>query len=407
MIEKLIFNLFAFTLFILIFLKLIRKNDTNYVYLLILQFIGIAINFIELLFSKNFTIIIKCIMYILSVILPIFIIWFEYKKKTSFSEILNMFVAYIHIKIGKEEEAKKYLKRITEKNKENYKACKMLAQIYEKQEKYEQALEEYEKIYETDKTNYKFQIKIGELYGHIGRTKEAVETFNEILKKRPDCYEASIILGDIYYNNQAYKEATQVYIAALKYKPADYELYYNLGMSYTMLNDFRRAKENYEKAAQINSALYHARYSIGQLSLIYGELEEAEKYFMQCMDTEELEAGSYYYLARIAMIKGEIEKAKNYANIAIEEEPKIFKNIIEENIFAPIIDTLNKPSKEENNKKDKKKKLTQKETRIDKYLHNTCNLVDKLNNNDIEMIENIKKARDEQTLNNERQSRDI
>ena len=47
MLEKIIFNLFAFTLFILIFIKFIRKNDTSYVYLLITQFVGIAINFIE------------------------------------------------------------------------------------------------------------------------------------------------------------------------------------------------------------------------------------------------------------------------------------------------------------------------------------------------------------------------
>ena len=54
MIEKIIFNLFAFTLFILIFIKFIRKNDTSYVYLLITQFVGIAINFIELSLGKSF-----------------------------------------------------------------------------------------------------------------------------------------------------------------------------------------------------------------------------------------------------------------------------------------------------------------------------------------------------------------
>ena len=54
MFEKIIFNLFAFTLFILMFIKFIRKNDTSYVYLLALQFVGIAINFVELSFGKSF-----------------------------------------------------------------------------------------------------------------------------------------------------------------------------------------------------------------------------------------------------------------------------------------------------------------------------------------------------------------
>ncbi len=43
-IEKIIFNLLAFTLFIIIFFKMIKRNDTTYLDILILQFIGIAIN---------------------------------------------------------------------------------------------------------------------------------------------------------------------------------------------------------------------------------------------------------------------------------------------------------------------------------------------------------------------------
>ena len=35
--EKIIFNVIAFFLFILIFVKLIRKNDTNYIAILVLQ----------------------------------------------------------------------------------------------------------------------------------------------------------------------------------------------------------------------------------------------------------------------------------------------------------------------------------------------------------------------------------
>ena len=46
MIEKIIFNLLAFTIFIIVFGRFIKKNDTSYVYILVLEFIGIVINFI-------------------------------------------------------------------------------------------------------------------------------------------------------------------------------------------------------------------------------------------------------------------------------------------------------------------------------------------------------------------------
>ena len=394
MFEKIIFNLFAFSLFILIFLKLIRKNDTSYVYLLVLQFIGIAINFIELSLGKSFGLIIKLIMYILSVFIPIFFIWLEYAKKIEFAEVFYLMVAKISILIGKEEISKKYLLQLISKYPNSYKGHKMLAELYEENEKYELALEEYEKVYEFNQKDQDIYIKIGKLYGNVGRENEAIEIFSDLLKKRPDYYEASMILADILNSKQEYKEAVQVYMAALKYRPADYDLYYNLGMTYTMINDFAKAKECYEKAAQINSTLYHARYSLGQLNLLYGDLEEAEKYFMECIDAEEVEAGAYYYLARIAVIKGETDKAKNYANIAIEENPTIYEKMAEENIFMPIIDEVNKPKiNVEGKKKNKKKLLSKKEILIDMHLDNTCKLVGKLNNNDIEMIENVKRTK--------------
>ena len=52
-IEKIFFNLIAIALFTIIFLKLIRKNDTSYIFILILEFVGIAINFTELFFSTT------------------------------------------------------------------------------------------------------------------------------------------------------------------------------------------------------------------------------------------------------------------------------------------------------------------------------------------------------------------
>ena len=252
MLEKIIFNLFAFTLFILIFIKFIRKNDTSYVYLLITQFVGIAINFIELSFGKSFGAIVKLIMYLLSVILPIFFIWLEYKKKIDFAEVFYVLVAKVTILIGKEEVAKKYLLQLVEKYPNSIKGHKYLAEIYEKAEKYELALEEYEKTYELNQDDKEIYLKIGKLCGSIGREKEAIEILGELIRNKPDYYEASMILADILNSKKEFKEAVQVYMNALKYRPADYDLYYNLGMTYTLLNDFAKAKECYEKAAQIN-----------------------------------------------------------------------------------------------------------------------------------------------------------
>ena len=144
MFEKIIFNLFAFLLFIIIFLELIRKNDTSYVYLLVLQFVGIAINFIELCFGKSFGLIAKIVMYTLSIFIPAFFIWLEYAKKIAFPELFYLTISKITMLLGKEETSKKYLLQLIDKYPYSYKGHKMLAALYEKTQKYELALEEYE-----------------------------------------------------------------------------------------------------------------------------------------------------------------------------------------------------------------------------------------------------------------------
>ena len=394
MFEKIVFNVLAFTLFIMMFLKFIKRNETSYVYLLILQFVGIAIEFVELITYKNLNLVLKLLMYVFSVIIPIFVFWLEFTKKIDFAEIFYLASAKFNILVGRDEVAKKYLSQLTEKYPASIKGHKMLAEVYEKQKKYELALEEYERALENMPEDKAMELKISELYGYTGREDEAIGRLMNLLKQQPDYYEASIVLADILNNKKEYKEAAQIYINAIRYKPYDYELYYNLGMTFTMLNDFAKAKEYYEKAGQINSNLYHARYSLGQINLLYGDLDEAENCFMKCIDTEEIEAGAYYYLARISMIKGKTAEAKNYANIAIEENPKIFDKMSEENIFAPIMDEVNKPKiKQEEKRRGKRKTLTKKEKTIDQHLDDTCKVVGKLNNNDIEMMENVKKSK--------------
>ena len=49
MIEQLIFTIFAFGLFVYIFFKMIQKNDTNYIGILALEAIGIALNLIAVI----------------------------------------------------------------------------------------------------------------------------------------------------------------------------------------------------------------------------------------------------------------------------------------------------------------------------------------------------------------------
>lgn len=398
MFAKLVFNVLAFTFFILMFLNLVRKNDSNYIYLLVLQFIGISVSFLELMLNITFGVIIKILICILSIIIPLIILLIEYKKNINITEILNLFKAEVLIKFKKYETAEKCLLNTIQKYPQSKEAHKKLAEIYEEQDKIEEAIREYEFSIESD-YDEKIYLKIGSLYEKNGRNEQAKIIFENIVKESPDNYEASMALGNVLYNTDEFKYALQVYSRILNYYPEKYEIYYALGMTYTMLNDFKKAKENYQRAAEINSILYHAKYALGQLNLMYEDYDEAIKYFEECIDSEEVDAKAYYYLARIAILRGEQDKAVSYANMAIEINHRIYHKIVKDNIFITIIDKINKPDKGDSEPQVKKKKKTNsdiKELISEEHLEKMTKISGKLKNDDIHMIENIK-ARNEDT----------
>ena len=381
MLEKIIFNVLALALFTITFLKLIRKNDTSYIYVLALEFVGLAINFIELFFSIKLSIILKIIIYIFSIIIPGIMLWIEKVKKIDFPELFNVTIAQILSAFGKQEQAKKMIMDFLNKNPNSYIAHKWLAEFYEKEGNYDAAISEYMRVTDIKRNDFVSTYKLCEVLNKNKQNQEAINLLEEILKQKPEYEKASNLLGEIFFEEEMYKEAISVYMSALRYNPGSYDLYYSLGMAYTMINDFQRAKEFYSKAAEINTLAYNAKLNLGQIALIYGDLDEAEQWFIQAGKQEDLEAGSYYYLSQIALLKGDEDKAKNYMNVAVQLDPKVYKQAQRDPVFTPIKEKLNPP--EENKENEKNKTLSKKEKSVNRHLMKTCILVKNLSKEDI------------------------
>lgn len=394
MFEKIIFNVLAFALFTITFFKLIKKNDTSYIYVLGLEFVGIVLNFIELLIGTPLHWILKVLIYTFSIVIPAVILWIEKAKKIDFPELFNITRTKILQRMGKDEEAKSIITSYLNKNPNSYIAHKVLAEIYEKEENYEASISEYMKVVDLNANDFYSTYKLSVVLNKNKQNDEAISVLQEVVKRKPEYDKATNLLGEILFEEERYKEAASVYMAALRYHPGNYDLYYSLGMTYTMMNDFKRAKEFYEKAAQINSLAYNAKLNLGQIALIYGDLDAAEKYFMQSAKQEDLEAGSYYYLSQIAILKGDNDKAKNYMNVAVQLDAKTYKQAQKDPVFLPIRDEIQKPEEKEgieteaeteNKNTSKNHTLTKKEKKVNKHLMKTCILVKNLSDEDIQM----------------------
>ena len=386
--EQVIFTVIAFALFVVMFFKMIQKNDTTYIPILVIETIGIAMKFIEILFNFHMHIIFNALSYIFSILLPVVIIIVE-KQNFNLMEFINVAMAKCYFSFKNNKKAKKLLIDLVTKYPDSYYGHKILAEIYEQEGGMRKAIDEYVQAIEINKKDYDSYYKVSDLLNQLDKPNEAAEMLTNLLSKRPDYVQASELLGEILINQENYKEAVNVYMEALKYSPTSYELNYSLGIAYTMLNDFQNAKTCYEKAAELNSLLYNTKYSLAEIALIYKELDEAERYFMQALEDEELEADAYYELAKISLIKGEKERAINYANIAIESDTaKIVKKIKNDQVFIPIIAKVSIPFNIPEEQEDKKTTLKTKEVRAKKHLEEMFEITRKLSYNDIRLLRN-------------------
>ena len=146
MIERIIFTLVSFLLFAYIFLfKMMKKNDTTYLVLLLFQAIGILMNLIRVLFDALTGTASVVIMYLFSIISPIIVFYLECKN-INCSEWLQIALARMYILFSNERKAKEVLINIISKYDKSYTAHKLLAEIYEKEGGMRKAIDEYVKV---------------------------------------------------------------------------------------------------------------------------------------------------------------------------------------------------------------------------------------------------------------------
>ena len=313
LIEQLIFAGIALALFIMVFMKMLKSNDTSYVSILVISVIGLLIDLIEVIVTNGLSLIFKIIKYILAIAIPMIVIIIE-KRNLKFLEVKNILKSKILLWLGNTKGAKDSLISITNKYPQSYMAHKMLAEVYELEGGMRKAIDEYVQAIDINKQDYDSYYTIANLLTQLDKKDEATQMLSSLLQKKPEYYKATELLGELLIEKEMYKEAVNIYTEGLKYNPTSFELNYSLGIAFTMLNDFQSAKLYYEKAAEFNSLAYNTKYSLAEIAMIYKELEEAEKYFLEVLeeDNGELEADAYFELAKINMIKGEKQKAIEY-----------------------------------------------------------------------------------------------
>ena len=79
MVEQLIFTIVSVILFGYIFYKMIKYNESEYIVILVIEALGLAIDFIGVIFGLDMNLFFKCLIYIMSIIIQLFVIILEKK----------------------------------------------------------------------------------------------------------------------------------------------------------------------------------------------------------------------------------------------------------------------------------------------------------------------------------------
>lgn len=404
LIEQLVFAVIALILFIIIFMKMLKNNDTSYITILIIAVAGLVIDLIEVILSNGVSIVFIILKYILAIAIPIIIIAME-KGKLNYLEAKNVLKAKIFLWFGNTKAAKDALITIANKYPQSYMAHKMLAHVYELEGGMRKAIDEYVQAIDINKQDYDSYYTIASLLNQLDKKDEAAQMLDSLLQKKPEYIKATELLGELLIEKEMYKEAVSVYTDGLRYNPTSFELNYGIGIAFTMLNDFQSAKLYYEKAAEFNSLAYNTKYSLAEIAMIYKELEEAEKYFMEVLeeDNSELEADAYFELSKISLIKGEKQKAIDFANLAIEiDSKKIAPKIKNDDIFIPIIAKINIPFNLEDIDEEKlETKMTKIEITAKEHLEQMVDITRTLGYNDIDLLKRNGKRKQEDEKQND------
>ena len=356
-------------MFVYIFARMLKNNYQDYVYAIMIEFLGIAILFLTILIGKEPSAILYCIIYFISFFIPIVMITLEIK---------NIHIAELKLIYSKSYIGKNTILEIIKKHPDSCIAHKKLAEIYIKNSEFEKAEDEFIKLIELQPDEYDNYYELACMYEDNNKSEEAIQLLQKLLDMKPNYIKGSLLLGNILYDEEKFKESIAVYSEALKHNPKEYMIYYQMGMTYTRLNDFNGAKECYKRAATINSLQDISNLSLGQIYLLFEDYDQAEEYFFKTMNCDDdlIIANSYFFLSKIRLIQENNTQAIQYANLAIEFNPNIIKRMENDELFIPILKDI-----KINSEKQIATKLNKKEIQTMEHLGKTFNVVERLTYN--------------------------
>ena len=218
--------------------------------------------------------------------------------------------AVVWQKLGKLDDARKFVNRAIVLNPEYAQAFFNLGNLAGMQREPEVAAAAYKQSIALNPDHAPSYSNLGRLMMATGGNgAEAAKLFRQVLKLAPDYADAHLNLGNALQSMGNFEQALSQYQQAIELFPNDVRLAHNLGSLYLEMGDRDTAKVHYLLALRINGKSAASHHQLGKILQREGQLSLGIAHLQQAVSYEETNPAMWHTLGQLWKATGALEGA--------------------------------------------------------------------------------------------------
>ena len=217
--------------------------------------------------------------------------------------------AVIWQKLGKLEDARKFVNRAIVLNPDYAQAFFNLGNLAGLQGERDVAAAAYKKAIALNPDHTPSRSNLGRLMASGGDVSGAAKVFRQVLKLAPNEADAHLNLGNALQSMGNFEQALSHYQQAIERCPYDSRLAHNLGSLYLEMGDLETAKVHYLLALKLNSKSAESHHQLGKILHREGQLSLGIAHLQQAVSYDENNPAAWQTLGQLWKATGALEGA--------------------------------------------------------------------------------------------------
>lgn len=196
----------------------------------------------------------------------------------------NLILGTIYIRLKRFNEAKFFLKKTIDLDKNQYLAFQNLGIVYYKENKIDDAILNFNNALSIKKNSFNIYADRALAYIKLEKYTDAINDLNDSLALNSNFYEAYLIRADLFRKTKDNHNALKDYKAYLKIHPNSFKPHYQIASILIEEEEFNEASEHLKISLELNDKFCDSFYLMGNINLALGKIQEAEFFYDKAIE---------------------------------------------------------------------------------------------------------------------------